>query len=68
MEALASGIQLADENLGRGPARFVSDANMARLDELRARYDPDGLFHPWMGRLVRRRVSDPALSEYLRGR
>ena len=50
MEALASGIQLADENLGRRPARFVSDANLARLDELRRRHDPDGLFHPWMGR------------------
>jgi FAD/FMN-containing dehydrogenase len=51
MEGLASGIQLADENLGRRPARFASDANMARLDEVRAAYDPDGLFHPWMGRL-----------------
>jgi len=51
MEALSSGIQLADENLGERPARFASDANMARLDEVRARYDPAGLFHPWMGRL-----------------
>jgi FAD/FMN-containing dehydrogenase len=51
MEGLASGIQLADENLGERPARFASDANMARLDEVRAAYDPEGLFHPWMGRL-----------------
>jgi hypothetical protein len=51
MEHLASGIQLADENLGERPARFVSDASLARLDEIRAAYDPDGLFHPWMGRL-----------------
>lgn len=51
MEALASGIQLADENLGERPARFASEANMARLDEVRDRYDPQGLFHPWMGRL-----------------
>ncbi len=50
MEPLASGIQLADENLGRRPARFVSDENLRRLDEVRAVYDPDGLFHPWMGR------------------
>jgi FAD/FMN-containing dehydrogenase len=50
MEHLASGIQLADENLGRRPARFVSEENLARLDEVRAVYDPDGLFHPWMGR------------------
>ncbi|HVO53914.1 MAG TPA: FAD-binding oxidoreductase [Solirubrobacterales bacterium] len=51
MSGLASGIQLADENLGRRPARFASDANMARLDQVRAAYDPDGFFHPWMGRL-----------------
>lgn len=51
MEALSSGIQLADENLGRRPARFAAEENMARLDALRAEYDPDGLFHPWMGRL-----------------
>jgi FAD/FMN-containing dehydrogenase len=50
MEQLASGIQLADENLGRRPAPFLSDANYERIDELRARYDPEGLFHPWMGR------------------
>jgi FAD/FMN-containing dehydrogenase len=50
MEPLASGIQLADENLGRRPARFVSDQNLRRLDTVRAAYDPDGLFHPWMGR------------------
>jgi FAD/FMN-containing dehydrogenase len=50
MADLASGIQLADENLGERPARFVSEANLARLDEVRAAYDPDGLFHAWMGR------------------
>lgn len=51
MEPLATGIQLADENLGRRPARFLTDENMARLDAARAAYDPDGRFHPWMGRL-----------------
>ena len=51
MEDFASGIQLADENLGARPARFVSEANMRRLDEIRARYDPDDRFHSWMGRL-----------------
>lgn len=50
MEHLASGAQLADENLGRRPARFMADANLARLDELRERYDPEGRFHAWMGR------------------
>jgi FAD/FMN-containing dehydrogenase len=50
LEPFATGIQLADENLGLRPARFVSDESLARLDALRERYDPDGLFHDWMGR------------------
>jgi FAD/FMN-containing dehydrogenase len=49
MSNLATCIALADENLGRRPARFISDANLARLDEVRATYDPDGRFHSWMG-------------------
>lgn len=51
MSHLATGIQLADENLGQRPARFASDAAMAKLDRVRAEYDPDGLFNSWMGRL-----------------
>ena len=51
LEAHSVGIQLADENLARRPARFLSDANMARLDRIRAAYDPDGVFHAWMGRM-----------------
>ncbi|CAN5149687.1 FAD-binding oxidoreductase [soil metagenome] len=50
MAHLQTGIQLADENLGRRPAKFVSDEAMARLDRVRAAYDPDGRFHTWMGR------------------
>ena len=50
MEHLATGIQLADENLANRPMRFVSEANLARLDELRARHDPQSRFHSWMGR------------------
>jgi len=50
MAHLASGIQLADENLGRRPARFVSEENLRRLDEIRHRYDPHDRFHAWMGR------------------
>jgi hypothetical protein len=50
MEQLASGIQLADENLARRPARFAAEQNMRRLDELRALHDPHARFHPWMGR------------------
>jgi FAD/FMN-containing dehydrogenase len=51
MADLSSGIQLADENLGQRPARFASDEAMARLDKVRAAYDPDGLFYSWMGRV-----------------
>jgi len=51
MAPLSTGVQLADENLGARPAPFLADANMARLDALRARHDPDGRFHPWMGRV-----------------
>ena len=50
MEQLATGIQLADENLGARPARFVTDENMRRVEELRARYDPAARFHSWMTR------------------
>jgi FAD/FMN-containing dehydrogenase len=50
MEHLATGIQLADENLSQRPAPFLRDENMRRLDEARERYDPDGRFHSWMTR------------------
>lgn len=51
MAHLATGVQLADENLGQRPARFATDASMARLDTVRAQYDPQGRFHSWMGRV-----------------
>ncbi len=51
MAHLATGIQLADENLGQRPAKFASDDTMTRLDEVRASYDPDGRFYRWMGRV-----------------
>ncbi|KUI19759.1 oxidoreductase [Mycobacterium sp. GA-1285] len=51
MAHLATGIQLADENLGQRPARFATDDAMIRLDRVRAQYDPDGRFHSWMGRV-----------------
>jgi hypothetical protein len=51
MEHLATGCQLADENLGQRPARFVKDDRLLRLDQIRARRDPQSRFHSWMGRL-----------------
>ncbi len=50
MEPMSSGIQLADEGLHRRPARFVSDAHLRRLDEVRSRRDPSGLFYEWHSR------------------
>lgn len=51
MEHLQTGIQLADENLGRRPAPFATTDAMATLDRVRAEYDPHGRFHSWMGRV-----------------
>jgi FAD/FMN-containing dehydrogenase len=51
MEHLQTGIQLADENLGRRPAPFATADAMAKLDRVRAEYDPHGRFHSWMGRV-----------------
>ncbi len=51
MEHLQSGIQLADENLGNRPAPFATPEAMAKLDRIRAEYDPLGRFHSWMGRV-----------------
>jgi FAD/FMN-containing dehydrogenase len=48
LEPLSVGIQLADENLVNRRARFLSDENLARLEELRAKHDPDGVFHSYL--------------------
>jgi hypothetical protein len=50
MAHLSTGIQLADENLGRRPARFIAAEKLERLDRLRDRWDPHRRFHAWMGR------------------
>jgi FAD/FMN-containing dehydrogenase len=50
MEHLSTGIQLADENLINRPRRFVADANLRRLDQIRAVFDPEGVFVSWLGR------------------
>ncbi|UMB68636.1 FAD-binding oxidoreductase [Mycobacterium paraterrae] len=48
MSHLATGISLADENLARRSATFITEPNMARLQQIRAAYDPEGMFHSWM--------------------
>jgi FAD/FMN-containing dehydrogenase len=50
MAPLGKGIQLADENLARRPARFMDPANLAKFDAVRAKYDPAGRFHEWQAR------------------
>ena len=53
MRALApfsTGSQLADCNLMNRPARFMSEKNLKRLDKLRAKWDPDGVFPDYFGR------------------
>ncbi len=48
LEPLSKGIQLADENLVNRPWPCLSAESSQRLEELRARYDPDGLFHSYL--------------------
>lgn len=44
LEPLSKGMQLGDENLVRRRWRYLSAENEARLEELRATWDPDGRF------------------------
>lgn len=48
MEHLGKGIQFADENLAVRPANGLAAASAARLEELRARYDPGSLFKSYL--------------------
>ena len=42
--AVGKGVYLGDTDFTRRPDRFVSETNFARLEEIRRRRDPDGLF------------------------
>ena len=42
--AVGKGVYLGDTDFTRRPDRFLSDENFRRLQEIRARRDPDGLF------------------------
>jgi hypothetical protein len=48
LENLADGIQLADENLGARPFRFLRHPNFQRLQAIRSERDPNGMFHSYM--------------------
>ena len=49
LENFADGIQLADENLGARPFRFLANSNLRRLQAIRSERDPNGMFHSYMG-------------------
>lgn len=49
LENFADGIQLADENLGARPFRFLAASNFRRLQAIRSERDPNGMFHSYMG-------------------
>jgi FAD/FMN-containing dehydrogenase len=42
--AVGKGVYLGDTDFTRRPDRFMTDENLRRLAEIRARRDPDGLF------------------------
>jgi hypothetical protein len=43
------GLYIGDSDFSRRPDRFMAEANLRRLAELRAARDPDGLFVPYLG-------------------
>jgi FAD/FMN-containing dehydrogenase len=49
LEPFSTGIQVADENLAARPSRFLANENHRRLEVLRTRHDPNGVFHSHMG-------------------
>jgi FAD/FMN-containing dehydrogenase len=48
MEPISEGLYLGDSDLVTRPSQFLSGPHWQRLEELRARYDPDGLFHSYL--------------------
>jgi hypothetical protein len=48
MEPISEGLFLADSDFTTRSAKFLSDAHWQRLEELRTRYDPEGLFHSYL--------------------
>ena len=50
MNHMSTGIQLADEGLHKRTAPFLSDANLKKVQQIRAERDPKGLFNEWHSR------------------
>jgi FAD/FMN-containing dehydrogenase len=49
MEPFTKAVALGDENIAARPFRFLADGNRRRLDEVRAAWDPGGVFHGYLG-------------------
>jgi FAD/FMN-containing dehydrogenase len=49
LQSVTAGQYLGDSDLSRRQVRFMSDRNWARLQRIRARLDPDGLFAGYLG-------------------
>ena len=47
MAHLSTGIQLADENLHKRTAQFLSEENLQKLERVRQERDPHRLFNAW---------------------
>ncbi|MCA9964872.1 MAG: hypothetical protein KC423_11530, partial [Anaerolineales bacterium] len=48
VEAVSDGLYLGDSDFGERPFKFLADANLQRLEQIRAQYDPNGLFHSYL--------------------
>jgi len=48
IEPVSDGLFLADADFTRRSAKFIFDAHWERLEKLRVRYDPNGLFHAYL--------------------
>jgi predicted patatin/cPLA2 family phospholipase len=47
MQHLSSGIQLADEGLHKRTDHFMKPENLKRVQEIRSKRDPHGVFFEW---------------------
>lgn len=48
LDDISVGAQMNDENIKNHPVRYLSESAEKRLEELRAKYDPEGLFASYL--------------------
>jgi FAD/FMN-containing dehydrogenase len=46
---ISTGAQMNDENMLRHPQKYYSSEAYAKIERLRAKYDPTGVFESWLG-------------------